>query len=46
MKAKNVGKLAMVVAAGTALVAALINDNREKLKDELNDGEEIEQEEN
>ena len=30
MKMKNFGKLAVVVAAGAALVATLINDNKEK----------------
>ncbi|WP_291647900.1 hypothetical protein [Clostridium sp.] len=35
MKIKNLGKLAVVVAAGAALVASLINDNKEKSKDEV-----------
>ncbi|WP_279230082.1 MULTISPECIES: hypothetical protein [Clostridium] len=34
MKLKNFGKLAVLVAAGTALVATLINDNKEKSKKE------------
>ena len=34
MKMKNFGKLA-VVAAGAALVATLINDNKEKSKNEV-----------
>ncbi|VYU43240.1 Uncharacterised protein [Clostridium tertium] len=36
MKLKNFGKLAVLIAAGTALVATLINDNKEKAdKEEL-----------
>lgn len=35
MKMKNFGKLAVVVAASAALVATLINDNKEKSKDEV-----------
>lgn len=30
MKLKKIGRLAVVVAAGAALVATLINDNKEK----------------
>lgn len=45
MKAKNIGKLTMVIAAGTALVVTLINDSKEKLKDKSNDGG-VDQEEN
>jgi hypothetical protein len=36
MKIKKFGKLAVVVAAGAALVATLINDNKEKSKKEVN----------
>ncbi|MGG7057367.1 hypothetical protein ACQPUY_11070 [Clostridium nigeriense] len=32
MKIKKLGKLAVVVAAGAALVATLINDNKENSK--------------
>lgn len=35
MKMKSLGKLAVAVAAGAALVATLINDNKEKSKDEV-----------
>lgn len=42
MKLKKIGKLTMIIAAGTALVAALINDNKEKPKSETKD-EEIKQ---
>lgn len=35
MKIKKFGKLAVVVAAGAALVATLINDNKEKSKKEV-----------
>lgn len=34
MKLKKFGKLAVLVAAGTALVATLINDNKGKVKKE------------
>lgn len=36
MKFKKLGKLAVVVAAGAALVATLINDNKEKTKEKVN----------
>lgn len=35
MKIKKFGKLAVVAAAGAALVATLINDNKEKSKKEV-----------
>lgn len=35
MKMKNLGKVAVIVAAGAALVATLINDNKEKSKAEV-----------
>lgn len=35
MKMKNLGKLTVIVAAGAALVATLINDNKEKSKVEV-----------
>ncbi|GAA0755604.1 hypothetical protein [Clostridium sartagoforme] len=35
MKLKNISKLALGLAAGAALVATLINDNKEKSENEV-----------
>lgn len=39
MKVKKIGKLAVLVAAGAALVTTLINDNKERGKKEETVGE-------
>ena len=43
MKLKNIGKIAVALAAGTALVATLINDKKQKGN---NDEEIIEEKQN